>query len=71
MGQTATQGEGIDADRLYTLRGLKASLGWSDSTLRAAVRRGLKVFRDGKRGYVPGREVISFLTSNREEVGDE
>lgn len=71
MVQTTTQGEGIDADRLYTLRGLKASLGWSDSTLRAAVRRGLKIFRDGKRGYVPGREVIEFLTtSNNEEVGE-
>jgi hypothetical protein len=56
-------GEGVDPTRLYPLDTLMALLGWTPSTFRAAVRRGLPVHRDGKRAYVMGQDVIDHLTA--------
>jgi hypothetical protein len=39
-----------------------ARLGWGGHALRAARRRGLKVHRCGKRGYVAGRDLLAFIT---------
>jgi hypothetical protein len=46
---------------LYTIEEAKARLRWSDSALRAAKRRGLRLLVCGKRRYVTGREILRFL----------
>lgn len=48
---------------LYRADELKARMGWSDSALRSARRHGLKVRYVGKRAYVLGEDVISFMKS--------
>jgi hypothetical protein len=45
----------------YTIEEAKSRLGWTDSALRAAKRRGLKLLASGKRRYVTGREILRFL----------
>jgi hypothetical protein len=39
-----------------------ARLGWGGHALRAARRRGLRIHRCGKRGYVAGRDLLDFIT---------
>lgn len=46
---------------LYRADELKGRMGWSDSALRAARRRGLVVRREGKRVYILGEDVISYI----------
>lgn len=46
---------------LYTLDEIKKRLRWTDSSLRAARRSGLKLLVCGKRKYVSGREILRFL----------
>lgn len=53
---------------LYTIDEAKRRLGWSDSALRSAKRRGLKLLASGKRRYVTGREVLRFLQSQSTPV---
>lgn len=48
---------------LYRADELKARMGWSDAALRSARRHGLTVRRLGKRAYVLGEDVISFMKS--------
>jgi hypothetical protein len=43
-------------------------MGWGAHALRAARRRGLKVHRCGKRGYIAGRDLLAFVT---QEGGDD
>jgi hypothetical protein len=52
----------IVSDALYRLDEAAARLGWGGHALRAARRRGLKVHRCGKRGYVAGRDLLDFIT---------
>ena len=52
----------ILSDALYRLDEAAARLGWGGHALRAARRRGLKVHRCGKRGYVAGRDLLDFIT---------
>jgi len=52
----------IVSDALYRLDEAAARLGWGGHALRAARRRGLKIHRCGKRGYVTGRDLLSFVT---------
>jgi len=52
----------ILSDALYRLDEAAARLGWGGHALRAARRRGLKIHRCGKRGYVTGRDLLSFVT---------
>ena len=48
---------------VYGIEEAKRRLGWSDSALRAAKRRGLTVIVCGKRRYVTGKEILRFLES--------
>ena len=49
-------------DALYRLDEAAARLGWGVHALRAARRRGLKIHRCGKRGYVAGADLLAFIT---------
>jgi len=40
----------------------RLGLGWGGHALRAARRRGLKIHRSGKRGYVTGADLLAFIT---------
>ena len=51
---------------IYTVEEAKARLRWSDSALRAAKRKGLKLMACGKRRYISGREIFRFLKSLEE-----
>jgi hypothetical protein len=53
----------ISLNEIYTLDEARARLGWSQSALRAAKRRGLNLLVNGKRRYVSGREICRFLES--------
>ncbi len=55
-----TPGE-VQSTVLYRADELKARMGWSDAALRSARRHGLPVRRLGKRAYILGEDVISFL----------
>ena len=48
---------------VYRIDDAKRRLGWSDSALRAAKRRGLRLLASGKRRYVTGKEILRFLQS--------
>ena len=51
----------ISVLEIYRLDEAKARLGWSDSALRAAKRRGLQILVCGKRRYIAGKEIARFL----------
>ncbi len=51
----------ISIGEVYTLREACLRLGWTESALRAAKRRGLLLLMSGKRKYISGREVLRFL----------
>lgn len=52
----------ILSDALYRLDEAAARMGWGGHALRAARRRGLKIYRCGKRGYVAGKDLLDFIT---------
>ena len=52
----------IGRDVLYRADELKARMGWKDAAFRAACRKGLKVYRVGKRAFVVGSDIIAFVT---------
>ena len=49
-------------DALYRLDEAAARMGWGVHALRAARRRGLRVHRSGKRGYITGKDLLAFVT---------
>lgn len=51
----------IRQDEVYTLQEARARLRWSDATLRAAKRRGLRLWKCGKYRYLAGSELFRFL----------
>jgi hypothetical protein len=53
----------ISADVLYTLPELKKRLQLGDHAMRTARRKGLVVTRIGRRGYVLGKDVMTFVAS--------
>ena len=55
----------IVSDAIYRADEAKIRMGWGDAAFRAACRRGLKVHRVGKRAYVMGVDLVSFITSKR------
>ena len=59
---TGKPGE-IRADAIYTLHELQQRTGLGQAALRTARRRGLKIKRIGRRGYVLGRDLIAYLES--------
>ena len=60
----------ISEQEIYRLGEAVARLGWSQSALRSARRRGLKVLRSGKRAYLSGREIVRFLEADNISFGD-
>ena len=56
----------ISVHELYTLEEARKRLRWTESSMRAARRRGLRLLSSGKRKYVTGREIIRFL-ENRQD----
>jgi hypothetical protein len=58
----------ISVHELYTLEEARKRLRWTESALRAARRRGLKLLACGKRKYVSGKEILRFLEGLREDV---
>jgi hypothetical protein len=57
----------IAADELYTLAEIKLRLGLGAAALRTARRRGLKVRKIGRRGFVLGKDVIAFIERDRSQ----
>jgi len=53
----------IVSDAIYRADETKARMGWKDAAFRAACRRGLKVYRVGKRVYVTGADLAAFITT--------
>ena len=51
----------INPHELYTITALKRRLGITDSSLRAARRKGLKVFYAHKQGFVLGEHWINHV----------
>ncbi len=51
----------VRPDEMYTLHELKRRLGMSDSALRAARRKGLRVFYVHKRGFIFGKDLIDYI----------
>ncbi len=60
----------VHPEVLYRADELKGRMGWSDSALRAARRRGLVVRREGKRAYVLGEDVIDYIKRKKGETSD-
>jgi hypothetical protein len=54
----------ILVDAIYPIAEVKRRLGWTDSALRGAKNRGLKVHYSGKRGYLLGRELLRFIEAD-------
>ena len=65
--QPAAVDGAIDPPVLYRLDDLKRRMGWRDAAFRAAVRAGLRVYRSGKRVYVLGSDLITFVTKGEVE----
>ncbi len=61
MGAAASSTGRVSADELYTLPEIKARLGLGVSALRTARRRGLKVRRIGRLGFVLGKDLIAYV----------
>lgn len=57
----------IVSDALYRLDEAAARMGWGAHAMRAARRRGLKIHRCGKRGYVSGAELLAFVTKGGDQ----
>ena len=51
----------ISANEIYALDEARRRLRWTESAMRAARRRGLRLVRCGKRRYVTGAELVRFL----------
>lgn len=60
----------ISEQEIYRLDEAVARLGWSQSALRSARRRGLRVLRSGKRAYLSGREIVRFLEADNVSFDD-
>ena len=50
----------ISVHELYTLEEARRRMRWTESALRAARRRGLKLLSCGKRKYVRGKEIVTL-----------
>jgi len=53
----------VSVHELYTLQEARKRLRWTESAMRAARRRGLRLLSSGKRKYVLGSEIVRFLES--------
>lgn len=57
---TPSAGE-INANSIYTLDEIRSRLGLGLAALRTARRKGLKVRRIGRRGYLLGKDVMAYI----------
>lgn len=57
----AIQSGRISADQILTLEAVRQELGLGSAALREARRKGLKIRRIGRRGYVFGADLIEFI----------
>ena len=53
----------INPTFVYRLDEAKSRMGWRDAAFLAARRRGLKVHRVGKRGYIKGSDLVAYITT--------
>ena len=53
----------VHSDVLYQADELKERMGWKDAAFRSARRSGLPVCRVGKRAYVFGKDLITYMRS--------
>ena len=51
----------VSLHEIYTIAEARRRLGWTESAMRAARRRGLKLLTCGKRRYVTGQEILRFM----------
>lgn len=51
----------VSIHEIYTLDEARRRLRWTESSMRSARRRGLKLLACGKRKYVAGQEILRFL----------
>ena len=51
----------VSVHELYTLDEARRRLRWTESSMRSARRRGLKLLSCGKRKYLAGKEILRFL----------
>ena len=66
---SATAYEAVRPECLYQIEHIKWMMGWSHTAWRSAKKSGLKVRIAGKRRYVMGSDVISWIESL--DAGDE
>lgn len=66
-GSAQTIPGAIVSDALYRLDEAAARMGWGAHAMRAARRRGLKIHRCGKRGYVSGADLLAFVTKGGDQ----
>ena len=57
----AGPGEFVAEGEMYTLPEARRRTGWGIAAMRAARRDGLKIYRVGRRGYVSGAFLISYI----------
>lgn len=62
-GPTSPIPGAIFPDAIYRADELKARMGWRDAAFRAACRNGLRVHRVGKRAYISGADLATFITT--------
>lgn len=65
-GDTGEAAGQISADVLYTLPELKQRLGLGDFAMRQARQAGLPVRKIGRRRYVLGSDVVTWLKARKE-----
>ncbi len=53
----------ISVLEIYSLDEARRRLRWTEAALRAARRKGLRLFICGKRRYLSGKEIFRFLKS--------
>lgn len=58
----------IDPQQLYRADDALARAGWKYSAFTEAKRKGLKTYKSGRRIYVRGEDLISFITASQEVV---
>jgi len=58
----------VVADALYRLDEAAVRMGWGEPEIRSARRRGLPVHRSGRRNYVLGKDLLTFVTTNPKAV---
>jgi hypothetical protein len=60
----------IHADSMYTLSEIHARLGLGTYALRQARKQGLPVRKIGRRSFVLGKDLLSFVAGGRQGVGN-